>query len=648
MKKRGSVTILLLIMLSAIPVLSPAQEKEKKAKDGNVEEVVITATRIETPSREVASSITVITEREIENKQKTTVLELLRSIPGLDVVQQGGPGRVASIFIRGAKVEHTLVLIDGVEVNDPISPGRAYDFANLTTDNIERIEILRGPQSTLYGSDAIGGVINIITKKGEGKPGFFISTQGGSFTTFRENAGVSGGNKRVNYSLGISRFDTNGISAASEKDGNREKDDYKNTSLSGRLGLTPTEIFGIDVFLRYIDSRFDIDNFGGVGGDDPNRRSDSRQLFFRTEARLSLFDDLWDQKLGFSLTDHDRNDNDDPDADHPLDFLRSSFSGQLLKFDWQHNFVLHETNTLTLGLETEEEKGESDFRSESAFGPFTSRFEEKTARTTGFYLQDQIKLLSSFFTTLGVRLDDHSRFGSEVTYRIAPAYLFKETGTKIKATYGTGFKAPTLFQLFSSFGNENLNPEKSRGWDIGIEQDLWEKRLTLGVTYFRNDFDNLIDFVFDPSTFESGFENVAEAESKGIELFASIRPIDDLSIRASYTYTDTEDKSTGEELLRRPKNKFGLDLDYRFLEMGNVNLTLVYVGKRDDLDFSTFPAARVALGSYTLVNLAASYAITKNFQLFGRVENLLDDQYEEVKGFGTPGISAFAGAKVSF
>ncbi|MEA3297227.1 MAG: TonB-dependent receptor [candidate division Zixibacteria bacterium] len=659
MRRESIIAMVLLVLLFVVPSMVAAREseftevpettkqsdsKEKKAKEEKTEEVVVTATRIETASSEVGSSITVITNQQIEQRQNTTVLEVLRTVPALDVVRSGGPGGQTSVFIRGAKSEHTLVLIDSVEMNDPITPGRSYDFANLTTDNIERIEIIRGPQSTLYGSDAIGGVINIITKKGKGKPRGFVSAEGGSFNTFTEKAGVSGGNQWANYSLGIYHWDTDGISAANEKDGNHEKDGYENTSISTRLGVTPTENLDADFILRYINAKADIDNSGGVGGDDPNNKADLEQLFFRTQVRLFLFNDLWEQKLGFSLTDLDRDYRNDTDADHPSDLDRSSYDGKILKFDWQHNLYLHETNTLILGIENEEEKGKSKYYSESAWGPYTSSFKEKTARTTGYYLQDQVKLWDSWFTTLGVRMDDHSKFGSETTYRIASAYLVQQTGTKFKGTYGTGFKAPSLYQLYSQYGNQNLDPEESTGWDIGAEQSLFDKKLILGVTYFSNEFDELIEF-------ESGtskYINVAEAEAKGVEVFASVRPIGDLIFRASYTYTDTEDKETGKDLLRRAQNKFGLDVNYQFMDKGNVNLSLVYVGKRDDNDYSTWPATRVELDDYVLANLAASYDITRNIQVFGRVENFLDEDYEEVKGFGTPELSAFAGCKLLF
>ena len=646
MTSKHILVLLLALLMLMMPALTPALEFDGQVDEMDEEpeeEIIVTATRLETPSREVASSTTVITAQDIRNGQQRTVVDVLRSVPALDVVRSGGSGQTTSVFIRGAKSEHTLVLIDGVEVNDPITPARSFDFANLSTDDIERIEIIRGPKSTLYGSDAIGGVINIITKKGKGKPRFFASIEGGSFETYRERIGLSGGNDFANIYLSISRTDTDGISAAAEDDGNREEDGYENTSLSARFGLTPSADFSVNFTFRYIDSKADIDNFGGAFGDDPNNILDTKQVFLRAQANLIMLDDLWEQTIGLSVSTHDRRNDNDTDPAHPVDLVRSSFESQLTAFDWQHSFYLHENNVVTFGFEAEEEEGQSDFHSESAFGPFSSTFGKETARTYGYYAQDQIKFQDRLFTTLGVRVDEHSRFGSEVTYRIAPAYLIEDTGTKLKATYGTGFKAPTLFQLFSDFGNTDLDPETSEGWDVGIEQQLMDKKATVGATYFHNEFDDLIDFDFVTST----YKNVSQAESKGIEAFASARPTKQVTVGASYTYTDTEDETTGEELLRRAKHKFAMDVNYRFREKGNINCEVVYVGERADVDPSTWPASRVELDDYALVNLAGSYNVTDNLEVFARIENLTDEDYEEVKGFGTPGVAGYVGVKLS-
>ncbi|MFH0871519.1 MAG: TonB-dependent receptor, partial [bacterium] len=442
------------VWLLVVPSGLWAEELEEVEE---LQEVVVTATRLEEPLREVASSVTVISQEEVERRQQRSVAEIIRAVPGLDVVQGGGPGRLASVSIRGAGDGHTLVMMDGIELNDPISPTRSYDFAYLSADNIERIEVVRGPQSTLYGSDAAGGVINIITKKGEGSLKASLSTEAGTYQTYLTKAAVSGSSQDFHYSLGASHLSSEGISAAKAKgftlDGesyrNREKDGYRNSSASGRLGWTPISNLDLDLFLRYLDAQADLDNFGGKGGDDPNANQDSKQLFSRGQARLTLFDGLWEQRLGVSLSNQERDYRNDPDADHLTEKETASYDGRLLKLDWQHNLYLHKTNTATFGLEYEVEKGRSDYRSEAFGFVFESALEQRKARTRSAYLQDEVRLGGWFFATAGLRLDEHSRFGTQTTWRLAPAFLIKPSGTKIKGSYGTGFKAPTLYQLYS-------------------------------------------------------------------------------------------------------------------------------------------------------------------------------------------------------
>ncbi len=652
----GIYVLLLLIFSSAATPAAPVESSENAASQESTEEsnarkyriddviVVVTAAKTETPTREVASSISVITSREIEELQKTTVLDVLRTVPSLDIVQAGGAGKTSSVFMRGAKSEHTLVLMDGVELNDPISAGRSFDLANLTTDNIERIEILRGPQSTLYGSDAIGGVINIITKTGKGKPNGFVSFEGGAFETFKESAGISGGGKWINYSFGFSRSDTAGISVANKKDGNSEKDGYGNTTFSGKLGIAPAQGFDIDVLYRRADATADLDNEGGAGGDDANYTLSSKQNFIRAQMRLSLFQGRWNQKAGFSLTDHDGRYRNEVDIDHPDDAMLNSYNGRMHKFDWQNNFLISGANSLSFGLETEEEEGSSYYYSDSAWGEYSSDFPNKRARTTGIYLQDQIRLGGRWFTTIGARLDSHSQFGTKGTYHIASAYVFESTGTKLKMSYGTGFKAPSLYQLYSTYGNEGLQPEKSTGWDAGIEQSFANGKLSMSAVYFDNQFDEMVDF--NSATFK--YANVANALSRGLETSISAQATDNLTLRGGYTYTDTEDKATGYDLLRRARHKIGFDADYRFLTRGSVNLNIIHTGRRYDTNYSTYPYSRVGLSRYVLVNLGAMYDLTSHLRLFGRVDNLLNQDYEEVKGYGTPGVSAFGGIKVLF
>lgn len=644
--------VLVMGIMMAAPVLGNVeakqkqQEKETKAGPKRLKyHIVVTATRTEQPKVELASSTTLISFEDLKKAGKETVADALTAVPGLDVVQNGGPGKTTDVFIRGANSEHTLVLIDGVEVNDPMSPGRTFDFGHLNLDNIDRIEIVRGPQSTLYGSDAMGGVINIITKKGNGKPRMFISGETGSYGTFREATGVNGGNDTVNYSIEVSRFDSKGFSESGKKYGNTEKDGYGNTTLSGRVGFKPARNLELNLISRYINARNHLDNFAGAGGDDPNYISDARQFILSADARLSLLQEKWEQRLGVSYNNMRRDLSNPTDQSHPFDSQEGLYKGRTFKIDWQHNLYLHPTNTVTAGIEYQREWGESTYSWESMWGPGESLFPGKSARTTGFYLQDSIKIQDTFFMTLGVRFDHHDRFGTETTYRIAPALLLK-SGTKLKATYGTGFKAPSLYQLYAPgtiwglVGNQNLEPEKCKGWDIGIEQFLFNDRLTLSFTYFQNDFEDLIlyDFIL-------GYININQAKVNGFEVFMSAAPLKNLTISGSYTYTDAKDKETDEQLLRRPKHKANLTFNLRLFKRANANLFIIHVGKR--LDLFPYPTITEA-PAYTLFNLAVFYQLSKNIEVFGRIDNLFDQEYEAVLGYGTPGRSAYIGIKAMY
>jgi vitamin B12 transporter len=644
--------VLVMGIMMAAPVLGNVETKEKQQKKETKTgpkrlkyHIVVTATRTEQPKLELASSTTLMSFEDLKKAGKETAADALAAVPGLDVVQNGGPGKTADIFIRGANSEHTLVMMDGVEVNDPMSPGRTFDFGHLNLDNIDRIEIVRGPQSTLYGSDAMGGVINIITKKGKGKPRGFISAETGSYSTFREAAGVNGGTDTVNYSLEISRFDSKGFSESGEKYGNTEKDGYKNTTLSGRIGFKPAKNLELNLISRYITARNHLDNFAGAGGDDPNYITDARQFLLAADSRLSLLKGKWGQRLGISYNNMRRDLTNPTDQFQPFDSQEGLYKGRIFKIDWQHNLYLHPTSTVTAGIEYQMEWGESTYSWESLWGPGESSFPGKSARTTGFYLQDSIKIQDTFFMTLGIRFDHHDRFGTETTYRIAPALLL-ESGTKLKATYGTGFKAPSLYQLYAPatawglVGNQNLEPEKCKGWDIGIEQFLFNDRLTLSFTYFQNNFEDLIlyDFI-------QGYININQADTKGFEIFMSAGPLKNLTINGSYTYTDAKDKETGEQLLRRPKHKANLTFNLRLFKKTNVNLFIIHVGKR--LDLFPYPTITEA-AAYTLFNLAASYQLSKNIEVFGRVDNLFGEDYEAVLGYGTPGRSAYIGIKATY
>jgi len=291
-----------------------------------------------------------------------------------------------------------------------------------------------------------------------------------------------------------------------------------------------------------------------------------------------------------------------------------------------------------LGIEQKLEKGDSYFHSESGFGPFTTIFNEEKSRVTGFYLQNRINWRDNFNSVIGVRRDNHDRFGMETTYELSTSYSFDDKN-RIKSSYGTGFKAPSLFQLYSSFGNLNLLPESSKSWDIGIESQI-SKKVLFGLTYFNNKFDNLIEF--DGGT--SLYVNSGVAVTSGIEANILFK-IKKMNLKFAYVNMESKNEKTGLDLLRRARNKFSLNLNYNFNEKGNLNMGIIHVGNRDDSDFSSCPASRVTLNGYMLVNLGFSYELKNNYRLIGRIDNLLDEEYEEIKGYGTSPRAYYLGVK---
>ena len=641
----------LVLALLIYPLFAEQEQADQKGKKENPpiqHEITVTATRVDTPTREIASSVTVITRDDIERSRKTTVLEILQDVLSVTLIQNGPIGAAASVHIRGGNAEHTLVMMDGVELNDPITPSRSIDLAHYSLDNVERIEVLRGPQSTLYGSDAISGVINIITRKGEGSPTINFSSQGGSYGFFSGSTTLSGSSEKIFYSVGAAFLHSSGFSAANEAyEGNSEKDGYQNLTFSGRLGFRLNDNLEFDFVVRRIETEIDIDNFGGAYGDDPNNLQTYNSLFLKGQARWLLWNNRWDQKLNLSVVDYDRSYENPTDELHPFDSDQAFYSSRFYKLDWQNNLYLNETNTVTFGVDFQEEHGESEYSSDGLWGPFQSLFPPQKASTTGFYVQDQLRLGGQFYATLGTRLDIHSQFGSSLTFRLAPAYLIENTGTKIKGTIGTGFKSPSLYQLFAPgtlwgpIGNETLEPEKSTGWDIGMEQSFFNEKILFSAQYFSHTYINLIDF-----DFIDGYINIAEAESKGFEFGFKGKITKNLSLYTSYTTTNHKDKGTGELLLRRPSSHFQGRINFSFLTKGNIEFSLLFLGGRDDMEFFEFTSERVTMPSYTLVNSTVSYYVLSSTQIFLRLENIFNVDYETVKGYGAPGFSIFGGFRV--
>jgi vitamin B12 transporter len=602
--------------------------------------MTITATRVPTPESEVGSSVTIITGDEIQSRQQRTLPEILQDVPGLVVVQTGGPGGTASVFMRGTNPDHTKVFIDGIDVGDPSALDGTFDFAHLLAGDIDRIEVLRGPQSGLYGSDAIGGVINIITKSGKGPPTLSASVEGGSFGTVNQTGGVSGSTDRFNYAADIAHYHVGGVQVTPGDlvpPGRTLNDDsYDNKTFSTKLGATIAENADVGFVFRYIDSAFDYTGDDFVGPETARSLGTTQQLFTRGTAHLVLLDGALDQTLGISYTHH-RARNDDP---NPATLAGGNDpgtnSGGRVKFDGQGTLQLTKNQALVLGAEHEDDTDDN-----------TTPTHASVANSAGF-----VQLQSSFgdrlFNTLSLRYDGNSQFGGKLTYRAAPALLIPETGTRFKGSIGTGYKAPALSQLydnfpgFNFFGNPGLRPETSLGWDVGFEQRLLDGRVRFGSTYFQNQIHDLITYNDAFTT----FVNIGRATTWGAESFVAYNPIASLTLRADHTYTVAQDDIQHKELERRPRNKASLSAEWKATEAIVLSASLLYVGPRIDVSRSG-AVPGLSNNGYTLVNLAGSYDIGHGVTAFGRINNLLDRHYQDPVGFLHPSFGVFAGVRVA-
>jgi vitamin B12 transporter len=632
-----------------------------------MDETLVTATRTEEAQRTLGVATDVITGEEISERQARDVADALRTVPGLNLVVSGGRGGVTSLFTRGGEDNYTKILIDGVSVN---LGGGAYDFGSLLTDNIEKIEIVRGPQSALYGSDAISGVINIITNRGSGKPAVHVSTANGAYLKGDNNyigeqsVGFTGGNDWIGASLAYARVDDNGFLDVN--------DDYWNNTFSGRVDLYPAENLDVTLTGRYEDAKlkFPTEDAGDqLSPLDPDQNSSTADWLWTLNTAYQM--SSWLEHvmlLGYRNNDVDYNDPENPPADAFGAFF-SETEEERYSVDYHFNVRYPATenlkSTFTGGVEYLTEEYDQETRS-IFFGSESRSKLNEDRDNWGYYAQEQLSLFDRLHLTAGARYEDNSEFGNEFVPRGSIAYELKKYGTKFRGAAGKGFKTPTFVENFSqgfAEGNPDLDPEKSVSWEVGVDQALWKNRLILGVTYFNQKFDDLIAYVATPAG-QPDFENIQQAESSGVEVSASLYPGAGFTVGGSYTYLDTEVTDDGgqggsgaifeegQDLLRRPAHTASGFVNWAWQGM-QIRVEGFYVGERDDLDFQTFPGTRVTLDDYFIVNLAASYMIPwsntfiKELKVFGKVRNLFDEDYEEIVGFSAPDPSFSLGVSFS-
>jgi vitamin B12 transporter len=591
-------------------------------------ELVISATRIPTLEDETPASVSVITSENFDIHQTERVADALRQVPGLSVVQTGTAGQLTSVFTRGLRSEHTQVLIDGVPVNQGFAG--LFNFADLSIDNIERIEVVRGPQSTVYGPRALAGVIQLFTKEGSETPETTASFEGGSYTSFREYLATSGKIGQIDYSLAGSRFDT---------DYARPNNQYRFTNFVGNIGWSPNDQLRISSLFTY--SLADTGN--------PNTIFDPKSVDnFLTERWLIAPhldwrpSEEWEHKLIVAY-DEERQVND-PNEDGFVGPTRALFTR--LTIDYQNNFRPAKWLTLTSGLfYNQVDAGQERPFISQDFGPqptFISDYTEERA----VFLEASAIPLPGLNLVAGGRYDHFNQFGGIWTYRFAGSYKIAPTDTIAHASVATGFSPPSSQdKIFGS--NFGLEPEKDLGWEIGLEQRLWNDRVKIAATYFHNDLSNLIGFngLFDTL-------NLGAARTQGLEAEFELRPMADLIFAASYTYLDAEKTSAaditqlpGARLPRRPRHQVYLSGSYLWRGKLRTTVEAIFVNAREELNFG---GPNFDIEDYAFANFAAEYAFNAHFTVFGRVDNLTNEHYAEVFGFPALGRAAYGGFRLSF
>lgn len=599
------------VAIVALGAPGPALSADEKTED----EIIVEGLRLPSPATETGSSVSVITTEDIELRGYQFALDALASAPGVTVNQNGAFGGLATVRIRGAASDQTLVLLDGVPLGDPTSVGGGYDFSVLDVADIERIEVLKGPQSTLWGSDAIGGVVNIITKRPEGGLGARIFAEGGSFATFRGGAAVSGGGDAGDFRLSVSGITSDGVSKADEDDGNPEEDAYHSLTFAGRGGLNLPSGMRLEALARHIKGETEIDGFPPPDFTlaDSDDRSETEQLTTAATLIAPLLNDRFENRLMVGFTDIEQ---------------RGVFSG-FESFDRGDRLILRYQGTAELGA-----------RHRLAFGAEREETEANGDETSinGFFGLYEVKPIDGLSLTAGVRHDDHSRFGSETTARAAAAWSPTEF-LSLRGSWGQGFKAPTIFQLTQSFGplppNADLQPETSEAFDVGVDLSAPSGAARLSVTYFDRDTENLI--IFAPN---SRYENLKAATARGVETQLDVAVTQTISLSANHAWIDAEDGATGERQIRVPRHSGDLALIYDKGAFSGSALVR-YNGDETEGPFGS------DVDDWLRVDLAASYALNETIELYGRIENLFDEDYQQVSGFGTPGLSGYAGVRLT-
>lgn len=582
---------------------------------------VVISSRTELPLDQVGSTVDVLTAADFEKTKQPFIIEALRTIPGLLLRNNGGPGQVFGMTTRGLNANRPTVLIDGVEVSNPGS-GQIINFGSIASSNVQRVEVLKGAQSSLYGADAVAGVISIHTRDGSGEPGSSLDVTAGSFNTYQAAASTWGNAEGWTYNLSFAWHDSGGFSVQDPAFGDAWVDDdlYRNLNVSLNLGYALSETTSFRLVAYYIDSKaeFDPGDPAWVFGEPfADNFTDTEQLFSKVSLQFEP-SDTWESSLaaGYNST-RDTSFSQFPFSSH----------GDRFEVDWNNTVRFNDTFRLVGGAQYEKEENKSD----------AGKRNEKS-----LYVENIVFPSEKLTLTAGGRVDDNSTYGEEFTYRGTFSYLISETEErflKLRGSYGTSFQAPTFFQLFSFFGNPDLNPESGTGWDIGFEGSTNQGALTLGITYF--DYDIKDKFIFDLPN--NTYANEERYFSQGFESYARLQVTNAVDLSLAHTYAYAE-YIGGVKAERVPENTYSLTVNWETLRN---QLTLSATGLYVDSQLS-LRGDTVSMPSYSVINVAGTFSLSETLELWARIDNLFDEYYQEVFSYETPGFSVYGGVKIRF
>lgn len=616
----------------------------------DVDNLIVSANRTAQPATSIGSSVSVIDRELIENRKPVFVTDLLQDLPGIAVSRAGSFGAQTQVRVRGAEANQVLVFIDGVQANDPTASDE-FSFEQLTSWDVERIEVVRGPQSALWGSDAMSGVINITTRRSDQPRQVGAFAEVGSFGSSYFGGHAGGNFDKGTVDFSVSAYDTDGENIS--RNGS-EDDGYENVTASLSGSLQATENLLLSLSGRYSDATNDFDEASfstGLPTDAP-LTSDVELFYFRATGDLAMLEKRWNHKVQFTYAGSDRDNKDSRPVPDPVDYQGDRY-GFYYQTSYDFNGAMS-TNRLTFAIDHERD----DYQQQGPVG-FGNPNQNQEIDNTGLVAEYLLQPLDALNLSASVRYDDNSDFDDETTWRFAGTWRFESTDTRLHASAGKGQKAPTFVERFGFFpsdfvGNPNLKPEESLGFDVGITQGLFDGRAQANLTYFTDRVEDEINgFVFDTvsGSFTARNED-GTSRRQGIEFDLQADLPANFDARATYTYTNAKEPDAGSgnrREIRRPEHMASLNLNYKFLDnRARLNLNVSYTGEQDDDFFPppNFTRETVKLDDYTLVNLVASYEVSEIFSVYARAENLFDQDYENVLGYQAAGDGYFAGIRM--